>query len=85
LTPQEKAVASQQRERTSRQIAVGAGIVILCGLSKMLLDLTNQKTKRARPDALPANQEPMTVETFRTLTDPGSEADWVYHPPPAKQ
>jgi hypothetical protein len=85
LTPEEKAVAARQRERTNMQIAVGAGVALLAGLSKMLLDLTNLRTKRVRPAQSPSDQQPMTVESFRKLTQPGIEGDWAYHPPSAKQ
>jgi hypothetical protein len=81
LTAEEKAVASQQHQRTSLQIAVGAGVAILAGLSKMFLDLTNSKTKRTRPSQLASNPESMTLETLHKLTDAGGQSDWVYHPP----
>jgi hypothetical protein len=50
------------------------------GLTKLGLDLSNSKTKRAVASNQPQEIEPLVIEGMEMPDNDG----WTYHPPPAR-
>jgi len=59
---------------------LGAGVFLFGGLTKLGLDLTNQKTRRASPSQARKAATPLVIEGMQM---PGEEG-WTYHPPPSR-
>jgi hypothetical protein len=57
---------------------LGAGVFLFGGLTKLGLDLTNQKTRRPSPSRKAVS--PLVIEGMQMPAEDG----WTYHPPSAR-
>jgi hypothetical protein len=59
---------------------LGAGVFLFGGLTKLGLDLTNQKTRRVSPSQPRKAVTPLVIEGMQMPAEDG----WTYHPPSAR-
>jgi hypothetical protein len=57
---------------------LGAGVFLFGGLTKLGLDLTNQKTRRGAQSQSRRAVTPLVIEGMQMPPEDG----WTYHPPP---